>query len=266
MYKGAIQALESGMKYQNPSIVEALCEFIFAPDTSWDSTIFGRLYERVKASFPEREEGEIVTAAVALNPQAGQAPGTPQMLRRPRMTFSRDNRTRIIQVAERAITINALAPYPGWDGLRPLILDAVGPLSDIIQVPTAAQIVLRYLDRFELQDNPFRLGDWLNCDGALFPRNLANQSTALHQMQHPRGVGENFALTAACGPIPGKTPAHVVLLDTQIIRTGPVPLDKGLGSLLDAMHDGIIQAFECAITEKLRDRLGPLPAKNRGTP
>ena len=252
------------MKYQNPSIVEALCEFTFAPDTPWDSTIFGRLYERVKASFPEREEGETVTATIALNPQAGQAPGTPQMQRRPRMTFSRENRTRIIQVAERAITVNALAPYPGWAGLRPLILDAVGPLGDIIQVPSAAQIVLRYLDRFELKDNSVHLGDWLNCDGSLFPRDLANQSTALYQMQHPRADGEHFGLTAACGPTPGETPAHVIFLDTQIIRAGPVPLDESLGSLLDAMHDGIIQAFECAITAKLRDRLGPLPAKHGG--
>ncbi|MGC8561430.1 MAG: TIGR04255 family protein, partial [Phycisphaerae bacterium] len=234
------------MKYRNPSIVEALCELTFAPDTPWDSTIFGRLYELVKADFPEREEGEIVTATIALSPQAGQNPGTPHMQRRPRMTFSRDNRSRIVQVAERAITINALAPYPGWNGLRPMILNAAGAMKKVIQVPSATQIVLRYLDRFELQDNPFRLGDWLNCDGTLFPRDLADQSTALYQVQHPRRDGGHFALTAACGQTQGEAPTRAVFLDTQIIRTGPVPLDENLGSCLDALHDGIIQAFESA--------------------
>ena len=66
------------MKYKNPSIVEALCEFTFAPETPWDSTIFGRLYERLKENFPQREEGEMLTATPTMSLQPTQAPAPPQ--------------------------------------------------------------------------------------------------------------------------------------------------------------------------------------------
>lgn len=250
------------MKYKNPSIVEALCELTFAPETPWDSTIFGRLYERVKDNFPQREEGEMLTATLTMSLQPTQAPAPPQMQRTPRMVFSRDNRTRLVQVAERVLTINVLAPYPGWCEFRPMILAAMDAYRNVTEIPAASQIVLRYLDRFETEDEQSRLGDWLNCNGSLFPKDLAEQSLAVYQLRHPRTDGEHFAMTAVCGPVSGKASARNVILDTQIIRAGPIQMDEASTPLLEAMHDQIIRAFESSITPKLRDRLEPLPIGN----
>jgi len=252
------------MKYKNPSIVEALCEFTFAPETPWDSTIFGRLYERVKNDFPKREEGELLTATLTMSLQPTQTPAPPQMQRTPRMVFSRDDRTRLVQVAERVLTINVLAPYPGWEAFRPMILDTMNAYRDITEIREASQVVLRYLDRFETEDEQFRLGDWLNCDGGLFPRELADQSLAVYQLRYPRTAGEHFAMTAVCGPASGKASARNVILDTQIIRTGSIQMDESSAPLLKSMHDQIIDAFERSITPKLRDRLEPLPDSNGG--
>jgi len=44
-------------KYAKPPIVEAVCEFRLTHDTRWDLTVPGLLYEKLKASFPQKEAG-----------------------------------------------------------------------------------------------------------------------------------------------------------------------------------------------------------------
>ncbi len=46
-------------KYKNPPVVEALCEFQFISDKSWDLTLPGLIYERVKSEFPVKQQTEI---------------------------------------------------------------------------------------------------------------------------------------------------------------------------------------------------------------
>ena len=246
------------MKYKNPSIIEALCEFTFAPETEWDSTIFGRFYEQVKNDFPQRDEGEVVTASLTLNLQPAHNPAAPQLTRSPRMAFSCEGRTRVIQVSERLLSVHVLAPYPGWDEqFRKMILNAIGVYRRVTGISEVAQIVLRYLDRFDFEDPSFRLGDWLNCDGGLFARELAEQSLMAYQIRHPLSEGDHFALTAVSGTIENNPGACNVTLDTQIIRAQPIEMDA-VSTPLDSMHSRIIQAFERSITEKMRERLKPL--------
>jgi uncharacterized protein (TIGR04255 family) len=264
----ARSTLELLMKYKSPSIIEALCEFTFAPDTPWDSTIFGRFYEQVKNDFPQREEGELVSATLALNLQPAQAPAAaPQLKRSPRMAFSREGRTRLIQVSERLLTVNVLAPYPGWDEqFRTMILAAMDAYRSVTEISEASQVVLRYLDRFEFEAQAFRLGNWLNCDGGLFPRELAEQSLMAYQIRHPQSNGEHFAMTAVSGPAENNPTACNVILDTQIIRAVPITMEESSTPLLESMHGQIINAFERSITGKMRDRLEPLPQENGDRP
>ena len=43
-------------KYRNPPIIEAVCEFRLAPDSKWDLTIPGLVYEKVSKEFPNKEQ------------------------------------------------------------------------------------------------------------------------------------------------------------------------------------------------------------------
>ena len=42
-------------QYIKPPVVEAVCEFRFSPDTKWDLTIPGLVYEKVQGQFPHKE-------------------------------------------------------------------------------------------------------------------------------------------------------------------------------------------------------------------
>jgi uncharacterized protein (TIGR04255 family) len=41
-----------------PPLVEAVCEFRFAPTDQWDLTVPGRLYDRIRHEFPLREQAQ----------------------------------------------------------------------------------------------------------------------------------------------------------------------------------------------------------------
>jgi uncharacterized protein (TIGR04255 family) len=43
-------------EYKNPPAIEAVCEFRLSPETEWDITIPGLIYERVKEKFPIKEQ------------------------------------------------------------------------------------------------------------------------------------------------------------------------------------------------------------------
>jgi uncharacterized protein (TIGR04255 family) len=43
-------------KYNNPPIIDAVCEFRFGKDTDWDMTIPGVVYREIKTNFPHKEQ------------------------------------------------------------------------------------------------------------------------------------------------------------------------------------------------------------------
>jgi len=57
-----------GRKYANPSIVEAVCEFRLSPDTPWDLTVPGLVYEKVRSEFPHREQRLFQEVEIAQGP------------------------------------------------------------------------------------------------------------------------------------------------------------------------------------------------------
>ena len=43
-------------KYRNPPLIEAVIEFRIMPDSPWDLTIHGLIYEKIKKTFPHKEQ------------------------------------------------------------------------------------------------------------------------------------------------------------------------------------------------------------------
>ena len=92
-------------RYRKPPVVEALCEIHFAEST-WDETVPGAFYERVKKDFPGKRQQEIREAQITLGP----AEATAGMRRLPpRMQFVSDERHRMIQIAKDLLVVNQSA-------------------------------------------------------------------------------------------------------------------------------------------------------------
>ncbi|WP_279165294.1 TIGR04255 family protein [Thermus scotoductus] len=149
-----------GKKYRNPPLVEAICEFRLTQNTHWDLMIPGLFYEGVKNEFPHREQRSVQELQLIQGPQ-----GIRQELRvsERALLFSPDRKL-VIQLGPHILVVNALKPYPTWEGFKPRIEMAWKKLQEIMDVQGLERIGLRYINRIELpQKEEIRLSDSFVC-------------------------------------------------------------------------------------------------------
>src|SRR5947208_3343497 len=93
-----------GEKLVSPPLLEALCEFRFAPTEAWDWTLPGRLYDRIEKEFSERSQVEGIEVQLSLGP--GQPPSS-QIMRGPdRVQMKRKDGTAMVQVGPHLLAVN----------------------------------------------------------------------------------------------------------------------------------------------------------------
>lgn len=242
------------MRYQNPSIVEALCEFQFAEDSPWDPTAFGLFFNEIKAELPARERKEAIAAAIGQTPIGLQQ----QITRQPRMWFQSPDKKRIVQLGEHLLAVNVLKPYPHWDGLLDLVWKAGDAYGTAVAAAPVVRTTVRYIDRLEFQPQGFRLGDWIKCDGEYFPKRLADcVSHAAFRLARPVGDQEHFMLSLALDVEENGSVA--LMLDTEMFCERQFGSVRDTKDLLNAFHRSIVTAFEACITDQTRDLLVPEP-------
>ena len=106
-----------GRRYQKPPVIEAQCEFLFEPSTPWDLTIMGLVYEKIREQFPKRRPGKRLEVSVETGPT-----GVRQRVQSSEgMQFLQLDGNALIQVAQDAVVVNHLKPYPTWREFLPLI-------------------------------------------------------------------------------------------------------------------------------------------------
>lgn len=93
-------------RYANSPIIEALCEFQFAPDSPWDLATPGLVYGKVQDTFPKRRQATRVTVAISASPGVtGQQLETVAL-----MQFLHEDEKALIQVGPNLLAVNHLKP------------------------------------------------------------------------------------------------------------------------------------------------------------
>ena len=139
-----------GRRYGRAPLVEALCEFRFAPDSPWDLTVPGLVYERVRDPFSEKRQARVIEANLAASEK-----GLEQRLTSSeRMQFVRPDQTALVQVGEHLLVVNHLQPYPGWDAFLPLIRQGFQAYTEVTGARKIARIGLHFINRIEIQERP----------------------------------------------------------------------------------------------------------------
>jgi uncharacterized protein (TIGR04255 family) len=142
--------------YKKSPIVEAVCEIQFGEESPWDPTIPGRIYERVRNTFPTLRQAERVTVNLALNPEEfGPQFGTVSL-----MQFLRKDEKALIQVGVNLLSVSVLKPYPSWPKFLALIKRGFNAYSDVAPPKTIRRIGLRYINQIEVPGHDIRLEDY----------------------------------------------------------------------------------------------------------
>jgi uncharacterized protein (TIGR04255 family) len=237
-------------KYLNPPIIEAVCEFRIAPDTSWDLTTPGFVYEALRKEFPIKEQHSIQEVAVTET-----LDGLRQELRtNPRMWFFEEDKKLFVQIGLRLLAINCLKPYPTWNGFRPKIQTAFNALTKTVDIKGIQRIGLRYINRIEISAPSIDLEKYFQFRpfmGKDFPEKVDGFITGC---VFPFADGRDSCKIQLMSTNPEKATDTAALLDIDFSLAKPLSVSREEAlAWVDSAHEKVEEIFEGCITDALRE-------------
>lgn len=218
--------------YQNPPLLEALCQFKFQPTENWDGAIAGRFYERVQLEFPKRRCDELSER---------------------HWQFRRSDGSALLQVAPHRLLINQLAPYPSWPKFKQIILSAYRNFLEVAPSQKLASMALRYLNQIDVPGK--------NIETTRYFRNCpASQSKLFVSAEFPFSeAGDKLFFLLAEHPRSAENSSRFILdLDYRLPAEALLTVDEIETSLLRA-HGRIAEFFESSLTDETRRLFGEMP-------
>ena len=236
-------------KYGRGPLVEALCEFRFSPDSPWDLTIPGLVYERVREPFSEKRQARVIEANLAASAKCLEQ----RLTSSERMQFFQPDQAALVQVGEHLLVVNHLQPYPGWDAFLPLIRQGFQAYTEVTGAAQIERIGLRYINRIEIQERPLEIEEFLEFRphmGVALPATVGSFMVGIEiPFESDQGT---LRLQLASQP-EAKPQVSTFLLDLDYFTSKPgcVALDDVFG-WLDRAHGHVEQTFEACLTQRLR--------------
>ncbi len=239
-----------GTKYKKPPLVEAVCEFRLTPDTPWDLTIPGLFYERVKNAFPQREQRVVQEIELSQEPQ-----GLRQQIRTSeRIVLFTEDRKMLIQLGPRLLTVNALRPYPTWQGFKPRIEMAWKSLEDVVEIKGLQRVGLRYINRVELFAPKVEVEQYFEFYPFVGPRLPQNMVSFIAGSEFSYAEGRDncrVQLTPEPHFSEGRS-AFILDIDYFLAQPTAIKFSDVLGWIEEA-HNRVEEVFEGCITDLLRE-------------
>lgn len=239
-----------GKKYANSPIIETVCEFRLPPDSKWDLTIPGLVYEKICDEFPNKEQRLIKEIDLKHGPQ-----GVEQQIRtNERILFLTEDRKTFIQVGTHLLAVNCLKPYPTWNKFKPSIEKAFKALSETIVINTFQRIGLRYINRIEIPGQSVKLEDYFEFRpflGKDLPQNMADFIVGGVLQFHD---GRDSCRVQLSKAVPEKPNNVSFLLDFDffLAKSQTVSIKQAL-EWIDNAHQEVEKIFEGCINERLRE-------------
>jgi len=239
-----------GKKYKKPPIIEAVCEFRLTPDTPWDITIPGLFYEKVKDTFAQREQRTVQEVELTQGPQGlEQRIHTSERI----MLFTEDKRM-LTQLAPRLLVVNALKPYPAWQGFKPIIEKAWSALQKVVEIRGLQRIGLRYINRVEVPTSEVELSEYFEFYpfiGKRLPQKMISFITGSEFAYAEERDHCRIQLT----PVPSSSEqwsAFMLDIDYFLAQPCAVQVSDAI-SWVDEAHGRVAEVFEGCITDRLRE-------------
>jgi uncharacterized protein (TIGR04255 family) len=237
-------------KYANPPIIEAICEFRLLPDSPWDLTIHGLIYEKIKKTFPHKEQRLVQEVEINRGPK-----GIDQEVRlSERSFFFTHDKTIFVQTGQHLLAINCLKPYPHWEGFKPKIVEAFDALTSSIDVKGLARIGYRAINRIEIPRQSFNLDDYFEFRpflGTALPQNMVSFIIGCILPFFDNRDYCKIQLTTGVPNISGYG-AFLLDIDYFIDKPSGISVTDALGWVEEA-HTQINRIFEGCLTDSLRE-------------
>lgn len=238
-------------KYENSPIIEAVCEFQLSSDSQWDLTVHGFIYEKVKDVYKNKEERRIREVELTNIPE-----GLKQKVSiHERTLFLTDDKKTFIQIGQKLLAINRLAPYQTWKEFKPEIDRAFIAMTNTVEVKGLQRIGLRYINKIEIPSKTIDLDKYFE-----FKPSLGKNLSQITFESFVIGFVVSFfdgrdsckvQLTSVESAQPDKC-AFILDLDYYLAKPQTVSKDETLVWVENA-HQKVEDIFEGCITDSLRN-------------
>lgn len=237
-------------RYQNPPIVEALCDFRFRPTADWDLTIPGLFYERVKDLFPEkRQQPHSLQLRIEGSPRGL----VPDFAVESRLQFLSLDNAELFQVGKDLLTANRLKPYTSWEEFLPTIRLGYETYCDVANPSGLQRIGLRYINLIPIHSDLAELSEFFNLHPAVgqgLPRSFYGFSLAT-EFSYPNSP-DHLRVLLTSTQLSSPTDAEVVLdLDYFLPDAESIPIGD-VFNWVESAHTQVENSFESIITDRLR--------------
>lgn len=238
-------------RYVNPPVLEAVCEFRMTPDTAWDLTTPGLLYERIRDTFPHREQRIVQELEVSGDPEGLQH----QIRATERILFFTEDRRMFVQLGHRLLSVHALQPYPTWAIFKPNIEKVFRALREVIAEGSLQRVGLRYINRIEI---PFVqevvLEEYFQFYPALghsLPQKMAGFLVAV-ELVYADGRDRCRVLLASSPPSKQNTLTYLLDIDYFLMPQEKVIDMENALEWVEEAHSHVEEIFEGCVTDRLR--------------
>lgn len=240
-------------KYNNPPVVEAVCEFRFSPETNWVSSLSDRIYENLSSHYSIREvrnPRQIKVSATESNTDVETI-----AKQRRRDVFLSEDKKKFVQVGKHFLFVNCLKSYIGWGKFKPMISDAFEALSNIVNPQDVERIVLRYINRIEIPDSEQDgIGEFFNIGPYLGP-DLPHEVTSFITGAVFPFVDKDYCVVEIKDGETDREDYSAIRLNLEYSTMKPIA-KQDVESWIETAHDRMESIFEGCITDQLREIFG----------
>lgn len=239
-------------RYKNPPIQEAVCEFRLKPDSKWDITVPGLIYEKLREEFPNKKKR--INRGIQKRQTSKDSKGEEyQIITDERIQFLAKDKKSFVQIGSGILSINCLDPYPGWDLFRPQIKHGFDALTSVVEFKELHRVGLRYINRIELAgtrvelENYFQFRPFLGQD---VPQEMERFIVGCEVLPDGKTDICRVQLTDA-RPRKSGNAGFLLDIDYSPRQLQNISADKAL-EWVEQAHNQIEKIFEACICDSLR--------------
>ncbi len=237
-------------KYNNPPIIEAVCEIRFEPGEKWDSTRFGLIWEKVQVVFPQREELRHLDVRLVPGPEGVQQKVTGQA----RVKYLQQDGLSFMQVGENVVSVHRLKPYRTWAEFKPVIVKGFSAYTQQAKPSGIRRAGLRYINRIPIPAQNGELVDYFDFLPSVGPAMLKEYGPFIVGIDVPFEEGRDGLRIQLASAQPESDDEVPVMLDLdyRTLRADSLSLD-GVEEWLELAHGRVEDTFEGCIKDALRN-------------
>jgi uncharacterized protein (TIGR04255 family) len=240
------------VKYENPPLIEAVCEFRFAQRGVQHALIAGRFYERVKDEYPDiqmKRGAEIRAGGQGLTLETED-----------RTVFKNPSANRLVQIGPTMLSINQLKPYSDYPTFRNEIEARLSDYKAVADPKGLTRIGLRYINLLTVPEGQ-NLEAILNV-GFKIPQTLVDKPDPyLLRLEFPHQAGRD-RLILIFAKAPDSPEKQDVMLDLDYVIIRPDQIDEQeMMMWVDTAHEAIEDVFHACVTEAALASFRPIRSR-----